>query len=65
MDQIKGQPALQPAFKPACGEQALDEALEESFPASDPVAIDTGPPVRIDAPVGPRKDGRLSAPAAR
>ncbi|RJG14993.1 DUF488 domain-containing protein [Massilia cavernae] len=26
-------------------EQALDEALRESFPASDPVAIDTAPPV--------------------
>jgi hypothetical protein len=36
-------------------EQALDEALEETFPASDPVAIDTGPPVKIDAPAVPRK----------
>jgi hypothetical protein len=27
-------------------EEKLDEALRETFPASDPIAIDTGPPPR-------------------
>ena len=29
-------------------EQALDEALRESFPASDPVAVNIAPPVRLE-----------------
>lgn len=36
--------------KAAAEELALDEALKESFPASDPVAIDTCPPVTIEVP---------------
>lgn len=39
----------------AADELALDEALKESFPASDPVAIDTGPPVTIEVPEAQRK----------
>lgn len=38
---------LDETFKESADEIALDEALVESFPASDPVAIDTGPAVKL------------------
>ena len=51
---VKDTPPAPPAA--AHVEEALDEALEESFPASDPVAISSGPPDHPKATQRPAAD---------